>query len=139
MVWRKWNVIVILILANYLVFATLAVLAFPESNEAVRTRAANATFTPRPTELKRVSPIPYDFGSPTMVAGTPTRGATPTITISATPVATATPITTATPIATATPSGPTATLIRPTPTETIAFATPAPAVGSSDVTPTPTR
>ncbi len=137
MVWRKWNVIVVLILANYLVFATLAVLAFPESNDALRTRTANPTFTPRPTELKRVSPIPYDFGSPTVVAGTPTRIATPVATPSAT--LSATPTATATPAATATPSGPTATLIRPTPTETVSFATPAPAVGSSDVTPTPTR
>ncbi|MBI3536631.1 MAG: hypothetical protein HY070_03570 [Chloroflexi bacterium] len=114
MVWRKWNVIVVLILANYLVLATLATLVFPESNGAPPARAANPTFTPGPTELRRVSPLPYDFITPTA------------------------PRVTATRFPTASPAGPTVTLIRPTPTETPGFVTPAPAVGSTGATSTPT-
>ncbi len=134
MVWRKWNVIVVLVLANYLVFAMLGTLVFTDSNSGTRTRAADPTFTPRPTELKRVSPLPYDFGTPTLPRGTATLATgSPTVSATSAPL-TATPPTAP---ATLTPSGPTATLIRPTPTETVLFATPAPAFGQPTATPSP--
>jgi hypothetical protein len=79
MAWRNWSVIAVLILANYLVFSTLATLVFPPAPITAPTHVAKPTFTPGAGELRNVGTLTYDFLTPTV---TPTL--TPTLTISAT-------------------------------------------------------
>lgn len=79
MAWRNWSVIAVLILANYLVFSTLATLVFPPAPITAPTHVAKPTFTPGADELRNVGTLTYDFLTPTV---TPTL--TPTLTISAT-------------------------------------------------------
>ena len=72
--WRNWSIIIVLVLANYLVFSALAVLAFPPKQIEPPTRAAQPTFTLGAQPLQRVSPLSYDFltPSPTLaLTGTP--------------------------------------------------------------------
>ncbi|MBI4786094.1 MAG: hypothetical protein HY782_03490 [Chloroflexi bacterium] len=77
--WRNTSVIVVLILANYLVFGTLATFVFPPTPVTAPTRLVKATFTPGVVELQNVGTLTYDFLTPTK---TPTF--TPTVTITAT-------------------------------------------------------
>ncbi len=73
--WRSWSIIIVLVLANYLVFSALAVFAFPPSKIVPPTRAAQPTFTLGAAPLQRVSPLSYDFLTPS-----PTVTATSTVT-----------------------------------------------------------
>lgn len=81
MTWRNLSIIIILVLANYLVFSTLAVLVFPPKPLAPPTHEAQATFTPGAPPLIRVGTLTYDFLTPsptatitgTLTAATPTR------------------------------------------------------------------
>ncbi len=61
---RNWSIIIVLVLANYLVFSTLAVLVFPLQPLAAPTHAPQPTVTPGALPLQRVSPLPYDFLTP---------------------------------------------------------------------------
>lgn len=107
--WRNWSVIVVLILANYLVFSLLAVAVFPAPQITVPTHVPQPTFTPGGKILKQVDPLTYEFLTPTApptVRGTTTRTLTgtpvtlaPTSTITATPTISATDTLTVTPIA----------------------------------------
>ena len=100
--WRNWSVIVILILANYLVFSLLAVLVFPAPQITAPTHVPKPTFTPGGKILKQVDPLTYEFLTPTAPAtrGTPTRPSSatlaPTGTVTATLTITATETITAT-------------------------------------------
>ena len=78
MAWRNWSVIAVLILANYLVFSTLATMVFPPTPVTAPTHVAKPTFTPG-AEMRNVGTLTYDFLTPTV---TPTL--TPTLTITAT-------------------------------------------------------
>ena len=64
MTWRNLSIIIVLFLANYLVFSTLAVLVFPPQPIAVPTREVQATFTPGARPLVRVGTLTYDFLTP---------------------------------------------------------------------------
>lgn len=77
--WRNWSIIVVLVLANYLVFSTLAVLVFPPKPIAAPTHAVEPTFTLGP-QLQRVGPLSYDFltPSPTATITTTVTAAPPT-------------------------------------------------------------
>ena len=87
MAWRNWSVILLLILANYVVFSILATLVFPVPPQTPPTHVARPTFTPGTSPLQPVGTLTYDFLTPSL---TPTTtGAPPTAT--ATPRATATP------------------------------------------------
>jgi hypothetical protein len=95
MVWHKWNVILILLLANYIVFSLLAALVFPVTPVGAPTHVAKPTFTPGARMLKQVDPLTYEFltpsPSPTLTPRvTATRTLTATLTISATETLTAT-------------------------------------------------
>ena len=81
MTWRNLSIIIVLVLANYLVFSTLAVLVFPPQPLAVPTHQVQATFTPGAPPLVRVGTLTYDFLTPS-----PTRANASTLA-----VATATP------------------------------------------------
>ena len=81
MTWRNLSIIIVLVLANYLVFSTLAVLVFPPQPLAVPTHQIQATFTPGAPPLVRVGTLTYDFLTPS-----PTRAIASTLA-----VATATP------------------------------------------------
>lgn len=94
MPWRHWSVIVVLILANYVVFSIIGTLLFPATPPPVPTRAAQPTFTAGAPVLQRVGTLVYEVAtpSPTITAtstltltlpltrstGTPTRTFTPT-------------------------------------------------------------
>ncbi|MBI5878259.1 MAG: LysM peptidoglycan-binding domain-containing protein [Chloroflexi bacterium] len=90
---RVVSIIVVLVLANYLVFSNLAVLLFQAGGEAA-TRLENArqpriTLTPTPTTAGAQpsgTPAPPDTPTPQ-----PTMTATPTRVVSPTPAVTATP------------------------------------------------
>ncbi len=74
MPWRRWNVIVVLVLANYVVFGLLAALVFPAPTYAPLVRTPQPTFTPGPKPLQRVGTLTYDFLTPTALY---TRGTVP--------------------------------------------------------------
>jgi len=102
MPWRKWNVIVVLILANYVVFGVLAALVFPVKPQAPLIHPAQPTFTPGTQPPQRVGTLSYDFLTPSpSVRATNTSTRTPIA-----PTATLTPTETATtsPDATTAPS-----------------------------------
>jgi hypothetical protein len=65
---RNLSIIVVLILANYLVFSTLAVIAFPPAPFIPPTRAVEATYTPGAQPLQRVGALTYDFLTPSPTA-----------------------------------------------------------------------
>ncbi len=81
MAWRNWSAIVVLLLANYLVFSTLATFVFPPTPVTAPVHAVQATFTPGALELRAVGTLSYDFLNPTVTA---TLSPTPTLTIPAT-------------------------------------------------------
>jgi len=130
MPWRKWNVIVVLILANYVVFGLLAAFVFPVKPQAPLIHTALPTFTPGPKPPQRVGTLTYDFLTPspsgratntstrTPVAptATPTEATTPSATSAAptvpAPSATSTTAPTVSP-ATSTSSPPTGTATAP--------------------------
>ncbi len=87
MPWRNWRVIVVLLLANYLVFSLLGTFVFPPAPVAAPTHAAKPTFTRNVIELRNVGTLTYDFLTPT---ATSTFVSTPTITPTATPTIRAT-------------------------------------------------
>ena len=68
MTWRNLSIIIVLVLANYLVFSTLAVLVFPAQPIAVPTHEVQATFTPGAPPLVRVGTLTYDFLTPSPTA-----------------------------------------------------------------------
>ena len=77
MAWRNWSVIVVLLLANYLVFSLFATLVFPAEPITAPTHIPKATFTISVMELRHVGTLSYDFLKPTATA---TLSSTPTIT-----------------------------------------------------------
>lgn len=102
MPWRNWSVIIVLVLANYVVFSIIGTLLFPVTPPAVPTHVARPTFTPGGQLLQRVDPLTYEFLTPS-----PTSTATDTPTVTGTP-----PTSTATPKSTVVPTG--ATTLVPT-------------------------
>ncbi len=70
---RNLSIIVVLVLANYLVFSLLAVMVFPPQPIAVPTHEVQPTFTPGKPPLVRVGTLTYDFLTP---SPTPTVSAT---------------------------------------------------------------
>ncbi len=81
MVWRSWSVIAVLLLANYLVFSTLATFVFPPAPLTAPVHAAQPTYTPGIVELHNVGMLTYDFLTPTITATptvTPTQPVSPT-------------------------------------------------------------
>ncbi len=82
MPWRNWRVIVLVLLANYLVFSVLGAFVFPLSPITAPTHVPRATFTRSIIELRNVGTLTYDFLTPTATA---TFVSTPTITPTATP------------------------------------------------------
>lgn len=101
MPWRRWNVIIVLILANYVVFGLLAALVFPVQSPAPLMRTAQPTFTPGAKPLQRVGTLTYDFLTPTTLATRAPTSSTPVPTEVSTPEATL-PVTAAPLIAPAT-------------------------------------
>lgn len=99
MPWRNWSVIIVLVLANYVVFSIIGTLLFPVTPAAAPTHAARPTFTPGIQEPQRVGTLSYDFltpsptptltGTPTWT-GTPTKPVTPSPTLKSTGVPTST-------------------------------------------------
>lgn len=81
MPWRNWRVMVVVLLANYLVFSLLGALVFPVSSVTAPTHVPRATFTGSIIELRNVGTLTYDFLTPTATA---TFVSTPTITPTAT-------------------------------------------------------
>lgn len=77
--WRQWSVIIVLLLANYLIFSALATWVFPPTGQAIVTRVPQPTFTVGVPTLQRVGTLSYSL---------PT---TPTATISASVPITGTP------------------------------------------------
>jgi len=79
--WRNLSIIIVLVLANYLVFSTLAVLVFPPKPIAPPTHEVQPSFTPGARTLQRVGTLTYDFLTPsptttitgTLTAAPPTR------------------------------------------------------------------
>jgi hypothetical protein len=94
MPWRNWSVLIVLVLANYVVFSILATLVFPVRPQAPLMRAAQPTFTPGTLPLQRVGPLSYDFLTPSPIgqaSAVSTRSTVvPTSTFSATLAATVT-------------------------------------------------
>ncbi|MDE3090180.1 MAG: hypothetical protein KGJ80_12425 [Chloroflexota bacterium] len=79
MTWRNWSIIVVLLLANYLVFSALAVVVFPPKTVIPPTHVVQPTFTPGAPPLQRVDPLNYDFLTPSPTATiSPTATLTPT-------------------------------------------------------------
>jgi hypothetical protein len=116
MAWRKWNVIVVLILANYVVFGLIAAFVFPVKSQAPLIHTAQPTFTPGTKPLQRVGTLTYDFLTPSpSVRATTTSTRTP-IAPTATPTEAAT--TTATSVAPTAPSEMPTLASTPTPTAT---------------------
>ena len=83
MPWRNWSVIIVLVLANYVVFSIIGTLLFPVTVPAAPTHVARPTFTPGGQILQRVDPLTYEFltASPTpttttLPTSTPTTQAT---------------------------------------------------------------
>ncbi len=81
MAWRNWSVIVVLVLANYLVFSLLATLVFPATPITAPTHVPRPTYTLGILELRSVGTLSYSFLTPTV---TPTQTLTGTATIAAT-------------------------------------------------------
>jgi hypothetical protein len=73
---RNLSIIIVLVLANYLVFSSLAVLVFPPQPIAAPTHEVQATFTPGARPLVRVGTLTYDFLTPS-----PTRTSSGTLTV----------------------------------------------------------
>lgn len=96
MVWRSWSVIAVLLLANYLVFSTLATFVFPPPVVIPPTHAAQVTFTPGLAELRSVGTLTYDFLTPTALP-TSTSTVTATLTVPATGAARGTAVPTRAP------------------------------------------
>jgi hypothetical protein len=91
MPWRNWRVMVVVLLANYLVFSLLGAFIFPVSPITAPTHVPQATFTRSIIELQNVGTLTYDFLTPTVTAtfvSTPTITPTETRTIRATTAAT---------------------------------------------------
>lgn len=82
MPWRNWRVVVIVLLANYMVFSLLGTFVFPAAPITAPTHAPRATFTRSIIELRNVGTLTYDFLTPTVTA---TFVSTPTITPTASP------------------------------------------------------
>ncbi len=82
MPWRHWSVIIVLILANYVVFSIIGTLLFPATPPPAPTRAAQPTFTPGAPVLQRVG-TPIYYLSPSLT-GTNTFTATRTVTVTTT-------------------------------------------------------
>ncbi len=99
MPWRNWRVIVVVLLANYLVFSFLGAFVLAPAPVVAPTHAAKPTFTRSVIELRSVGTLTYDFLTPTATAtflssptATPTVGATTAPTRALTPgTRTATP------------------------------------------------
>jgi hypothetical protein len=85
MAWRNWSVILLLILANYVVFSILATLVFPVPPQTPPTHIARPTFTPGTPPLQAVGTLTYDFltpsATPTPTGIPPTATATPRSTV----------------------------------------------------------
>ncbi len=80
MAWRQWSVIVVLILANLVVFSLVATLVFPVPIQLAPTHVARPTFTPGMPPLQPVGTLTYDFLTPTITpTGTPTATLTGTV------------------------------------------------------------
>jgi hypothetical protein len=81
MPWRNWSVIIVLILANYVVFSILGALLFPVTPQAAPTHVVRPTFTPGLQPPQRVGTLTYDF----LLTSSPTLTVTTTVTLTATP------------------------------------------------------
>jgi hypothetical protein len=71
---RNLSIVIVLVLANYLVFSTLAVLAFPATPVTPPAHTAEPTYTPGALPLQRVGTLTYDFLTPSatvVITGTP--------------------------------------------------------------------
>jgi hypothetical protein len=78
MPWRKWNVIIVLVLANYVVFGLFAAFVFPVKPQAPLIHPAQPTFTPGAPSPQRVGTLSYDFLTPSpIVRATSTSTRTP--------------------------------------------------------------
>lgn len=91
MPWRNWRIVVVVLLANYLVFSFLGAFVFPLSPITAPTHVPKATYTRGINELRNVGTLSYDFLTPTVTAtfvSTPTITPTDTPTIRATTAAT---------------------------------------------------
>jgi hypothetical protein len=65
---NRSSVVLVLILANYLVFSLIFVFVFPPRGIAPPTYVAQPTFTPGATPLQRVEPLTYEFLTPSPTA-----------------------------------------------------------------------
>lgn len=88
MPWRNWSVIIVLILANYVVFSIIGALLFPVTPPIAPTLVARPTFTSAPPPLQRVGTLVYETPTPTL---TSTSTATATLRITTTATITITP------------------------------------------------
>ncbi len=113
MPWRKWNVIIVLILANYVVFGLFAAFVFPVRPQAPLSHPAQPTFTPGAPSPQRVGTLSYDFLTPSPIVR-----ATNTSTWTRTPIATTETPTDTTPTS-ATTAAPATATIAPTAAATL--------------------
>jgi hypothetical protein len=118
MPWRKWNIIIVLILANYVVFGLIAAFVFPVRPQAPLSHPAQPTFTPGTPAPQRVGTLSYDFltpspsvratststRTPTAPTATPTEATTTSATSAATSASTPVPTTASTPLPTLPPA-----------------------------------
>jgi len=97
MPWRNWSVIIILVLANYVVFSIIGTLLFPVVPPAPATHVARPTFTPGAQSLQRVEPLTYEFLTPSPTVTATSKPVTPSPTAKTTVIPTSTTTPPATP------------------------------------------
>lgn len=88
MPWRNWRVIIVLVLANYVVFSIIGTLLFPVTPPGMPTHVPRPTFTAAAPPLQRVGTLAYDLPTPSpIITGTVTPRTTviPTSTVTPTP------------------------------------------------------
>jgi len=88
MPWRHWSVIVVLILANYVVFSIIGALLFPVTPSAFPAQVTRPTFTAPAPPLERVGTLTYDFMRETPTVTETVSASTPTPRTTVVPTAT---------------------------------------------------
>lgn len=77
MTWRNWSFIVLVVLANYIVFTVLGSYIFTPSTDFTPTHTAQPTFTPGARALTPVAPLPYTFLTPSPIVSAARTGTAP--------------------------------------------------------------
>ncbi len=70
MPWRNWSVIIILVLANYVVFSIIGTLLFPVVPQPAPTHVVRPTFTPGIQPPQRIVTLTFDPSPTSAVTAT---------------------------------------------------------------------